>query len=306
MSGPRDVAASVAARLLNKAKATGDDYQVLLTNWCLERFLYRLGQSASKDRFILKGAMLLRLWSDQPYRATRDLDFLRRGDVSIEAIRADLQTAIGAPVPPDAVIFDGDDINFEAIRASDEFVGLRALLPARCGRARVQLQIDIGTGDAVWPEPEWRTCSTLLDFPAPRVLAYAREAVVAEKLEAIVVLGERNSRIKDFFDLHYIAQTSAFDRAVLREAVFRTFAKRRTTIPDGDPIGLTAAFWDNPTRPAQVRAFARRAGLAVPRRPDEEMLPTLRAFLCPVLGDLREATTCRGTWPPGGPWRADA
>jgi hypothetical protein len=93
----------VAARLLNRAKSSGDDYQSLLTNFCFERFLYRLGVSALKDKFILKGAMLLRVWSHQPYRATRDLDFLRRGDASFDAIRADIQTVCATAVAPDAV-----------------------------------------------------------------------------------------------------------------------------------------------------------------------------------------------------------
>ncbi len=259
MTGKANLAASVAARLLNRARQTGDDHQTLLTSYCLERFLYRLGASDRRDRFVLKGAMLLRLWSDQPYRATRDLDLLRRGDGAFEAIRADLRAIITTPVPPDAVSFDGDRIGIEPIRAEDEYAGTRATLPARCGQARLTLQIDMGLGDAVWPAPRACIYPTLLDFPAPDVLAYPREAVVAEKLEAMVVLGDRNSRIKDFFDLHHLASRFEFDRATLSEAVRRTFEHRRTPIPAEDPIGLTSVYWENPSRPAQVRAFARRA-----------------------------------------------
>jgi len=113
-AGKSNLPASVAARLLNRAKQTGDVYQTLLTSFCFERFLYRLGQSDVRERFVLKGAMLLRVWSDQPYRATRDLDLLRMGDGS-----------------------------FEAIRAEDEYAGTRATLPARCGTARLSLQIDM-------------------------------------------------------------------------------------------------------------------------------------------------------------------
>ena len=165
------------------------------------------------------------------------------------------------------------------------------------------LQIDMGLGDSVWPAPQPCAYPTLLDLPAPQVLAYPREAVVAEKFEAMVVLGERNSRIKDFFDLHHLATNFEFDRATLAEAVRRTFERRRTPIPGEDPIGLTRLYWENPTRPAQVRAFARRAGLEVPDRPGEEFTRILYAFLSPVLEDLRRGTKRDATWPPGGPWR---
>lgn len=135
------------------------------------------------------------------------------------------------------------------------------------------------------------------------MLAYPPEAVVAEKLEAMVVLGDRNSRIKDFFDLHHLASRFEFDRATLSEAVRRTFERRHTPIPAETPIGLTPAYWDNPSRPAQVRAFARRAGLAIPEKPEAEFLRMLRAFLSPVLEDLRAEGRGVGTWPPGGPWK---
>jgi hypothetical protein len=302
MTGKADLGASIAARLLKRAKETGDDHQTLLTSYCLERFLYRLGASDRRDRFVLKGAMLLRLWSDRPYRATRDLDLLRRGDGTGEAIREDIRAIIATTVPPDAVIFDGDRIEVEAIRPEDEYAGTRATLLARCGKARLTLQIDLGFGDAVWPSPQTCTYPSLLDFPAPDVLAYPREAVVAEKLEAMVVLGDRNSRIKDFFDLHYLATRFEFDRATLSEAVRRTFERRRTPIPAEDPIGLTPAYWENPSRPAQVRAFTRRARIDVPDMPSGEFLGLMQAFLSPVLEDLRRGSG-EGTWRPGGPWR---
>jgi hypothetical protein len=165
MTDKPNLAASVAARLLNRSKQTGDDHQILLTSYCLERFLYRLGVSDLRDRFVLKGAMLLRLWSDRPYRATRDLDFLRRGEDTAEAIRKDLRAVIGTPAPPDAVTFDADRISIEPIRAMDEYAGTRATLPARCGTARFSLQIDMGQGDAIGANramvPEWHESDTM-------------------------------------------------------------------------------------------------------------------------------------------------
>jgi hypothetical protein len=303
MTGTPNLAASLAARLLNQAKATGDDYQTLLTTYCLERFLYRLGVSDCREQFVLKGAMLLRLWSDRPYRATRDLDLLRRGDGRFDAIRADLQAIAGAPCPPDAVSFDAEGIRLERIRAEDEYAGTRATLPARSGSARLILQIDLGLADAVWPPPRPCTYPTLLDFPAPELLAYPREAVVAEKLEAMVLLGDRNSRIKDFFDLHHLASRFEFDRPTLAEAVRRTFQRRHTPIPSDVPIALTHTYWDNPSRPAQMRAFARRARIAVPDGFAVECADLLAAFLVPVLEDARDKRSGPGTWRRGGPWR---
>ena len=140
----RNLPASVAARLLHRARQRGDDYQTLLTSFCLERFLYRLGASEVRDRFVLKGAMLLRLWSDQPYRATRDLDMLRTGDGSFAAILRDFETICATPAEPDAIEFDAGTVRIEAIRAGDEYAGTRTILPARCGTARLNLQIDLG------------------------------------------------------------------------------------------------------------------------------------------------------------------
>ena len=154
----------------------------------------------------------------------------------------------------------------------------------------------------MWPAAQSCAYPALLEFPAPAVFAYPPEAVIAEKLEAIVVLGDRNSRIKDFFDLRYLAGLFTFDRPTLGEAVRRTVGRRGTPLPADDPIGLTRAYWDNPSRPAQLRAFARRAGLSVGPDPGAELLPVLRPFLLPVLDDVRHGLTVDGTWPPSGPW----
>jgi hypothetical protein len=299
----RNLAASVATRLLDRARRMGDDYQTLLSSFCHERFLYRLGVSSARDRFVLKGAMLLRLWSDQPYRATRDLDLLRRGDSSRETIRADVEAICAARVLPDGVAFVPTALAIEAIRPQDEYAGMRIILPAQCGSARLRLQIDIGIADAVWPPPRRREIPALLDFPPPEILAYPLEAVIAEKLEAVVVLGDRNSRIKDFFDLHHLAMHFAFDRVTLTEAVRRTFVRRHTRVPAEEPIGLTPSYWENPSRPAQVRAFVRRAGLTLDSDRVEEVLRVLRQFLLPILDDLRREQPLGGRWLPGGPWR---
>jgi len=243
MSRKVNLGTSVAARLLNRARETGDDYQTLLTSYCIERFLYRLAVSDRRDRFVLKGAMLLRLWSERPYRATLDLDLLRRGDGAFDAIRDDLRAIVATPVPPDAVGFDGERIRVEAIRAEDEHAGTRASVPTRCGSARLMVQIDMGLADAVWPEPRICTYPTLLDFPAPKLLAYPREAVVAEKFEAMVKLDMLNSRMKGFHDVWALAGAFAFDGETLQRAVAACFEHRGTPWSNETPRVLAMAFY---------------------------------------------------------------
>jgi Nucleotidyl transferase AbiEii toxin, Type IV TA system len=165
---PTDFPASVQARLLRRTRATGEVYQSLFLAFVAERFLYRLGRSSVRDRFVLKGAMLLRAWSDQPYRATRDLDLLRRGGGSDESMRSDVETICKTEIEPDGLAFDASSIEVESIRAETEYVGTRLTVVVRSGKARVTFQIDVGVGDAVWPEPQRRPYPTLSIFLLPK------------------------------------------------------------------------------------------------------------------------------------------
>ena len=299
----QNISASVLARLLNRSKQTGDDYQILLAKFVFQRFLYRLGKSTLRDRFVLKGAMLLQIWSDHPYRATRDLDLLRKGEGSADAIRADVEAICANKVEPDGIEFDRKSIRLESIRPEDEYAGTRVTLLARCASARVPMQVDIGVADVLWPPAQYRVYPALLEFPSPEVLTYSPESVIAEKLEAIVTLGDRNSRIKDYFDLHHLACFLEFDGKTLSESIRRTFQRRRTPVPMEEPLGLTAEFWKNPARVPQIRAFARRANLEVGPDYGSEILGMLRPFLLPILENLRKGATTAASWSPGGPWR---
>jgi hypothetical protein len=157
---------------------------------------------------------------------------------------------------------------------------MRAKFVARLGSARIPIQIDFGVGDAVTPEPIETEYPTLLDMPAPKVLAYPRETVVAEKLEAIVDLGMDNSRMKDYFDLWFIATTYTDDRATMVEAVRRTFERRQQPVPAGIPIGLTQDFARDPSKLRQWKAFQGRVGM--PTLVLEELVSIVREFAMPV------------------------
>lgn len=204
--GLRNVAASKRDRLALHAKSRGDAFDLVVRHFFFERFLYRLSISPAADRFVLKGAMLFQLWADQPYRATADLDLLRKGPPDDAGLADDMRLILNQHVDPqDGVDFDVGSLHLEPIRTEDEYAGRRTRFMARLGTTRDRLQVDIGTGDTVWPAPRRIVYPVLLDDATPRVFAYSRETVIAEKAEAMVTLGIRNSRIKDFFDIHYLA-----------------------------------------------------------------------------------------------------
>lgn len=301
----KNVAASVRARLLNHARANGTDFQLVLRQFFFERFLYRLSKSPSRQRFVLKGAILLRLWSGQPYRATVDLDLLRRGESSRESILDDLRELFDLNVKPDdGVRFATNTIRIDELRADEEYLGFRVTFVANLDSIRDRLQIDLGTGDAAWPRPTTEEYPTILDLEPPKILAYQKESVVAEKLHAIVKLGMKNSRIKDYFDLHYLASTFAFEGEIIRESVERTFERRATAIPTELPVGLTSDYWKDSAREAQLRAFARRARLDVNLASAETLIPLIRRFADPMFEAIGRKEGFAASWMPGGPWRS--
>ena len=164
---PSDIAASVRQRLLNMAKEQGEDFQLVLTRFVLERFLYRLGRSQFREQFILKGAMLFSLWGDTPHRATRDIDLLGFGESAVSRLVQIFQAVCLERVEEDGVIFLPESVRGMEIREDQEYDGVRITLEARLGVARIPVQVDIGFGDAVTPEADYAEYPTTLDFPAP-------------------------------------------------------------------------------------------------------------------------------------------
>ena len=303
MSSKRNPAASARVRLLDLARARGEDFQLVLTRYGLERLMYRLSQSAHAERFVLKGAMLFLLWSDEPHRPTRDVDFLGRGDMSDDALRQIFRDVCTIAVDGDGVTFDPQSVQVEPIRDATEYGGMRVTLAGELSGARIPLQADIGVGDAVTPGPVTADYPVLLDGPAPALATYPRESVVAEKYQAMVEFGIANSRMKDYYDLWVLAGEYAFDSATLEEAIRNTFERRRTVIPEGTPTGLRAEFFGDRHKLAQWRAFLSRMRPAPP-----DAVPELEA-VCEVLDAFLAVPTraargddLRSHWPPGGPW----
>jgi len=252
--------ASVRQRLLNLATERKEDFGLVLTRYGLERFLYRLSVSPHRDSFVLKGALLLQLWTAETYRPTRDLDLLGRG-ISNIGYRKIFSEVCSQKVEDDGLMFLPDTIRVERIRDDEAYEGVRVRVEARLGDVRVPLQIDVGLGDAIVPASEELEYPTLLKFPAPKLHAYSKESVVAEKFEAMVKLGMANSRMKDFYDLWVLARRFEFESGILAAAIQATFETRRTTLPKSSPLALQADFYELPSKQTQWRAFLRKSGL---------------------------------------------
>ena len=283
MSDPR--ADSVRARLLQRARQHGEDFNQLLTRYALERWLYRLSVSDQRAGFVLKGALLFSLWFDEPHRPTRDADFLGFGAADAGLLRERLQ-AICRVACDDGMRFDVDSVQVGPIRKQARYDGLRADLLGWPGTARCNVQLDVGFGDAVTPAAQEVDYPTLLaDVPAPRLRAYPRETVVAEKLEAMIVLGMRNSRLKDYFDLWVLLRQGGFDPAVLAQAIHATCTRRETDLPAGWPTGLDDEFAADVTKLAQWQAFLRKNQLEAPAL--AELIAELRAALAQPLDRAR-------------------
>lgn len=261
-------AASIRARLKRHADTTGQDFNLILTRYGLERLVYRLSVSAHGQNFLLKGALLFALWFDAPHRPTRDADLLGFGSDDPESMAALFRDVCTIAVD-DGIVFKPESVRAAAIRNAANYGGIRVELNAVLDGARLKLQVDIGFGDAVTPAAQEALYPTILDdLPAPRLRVYPRETVFAEKLEAIVVLGLLNSRMKDYFDLLALAREDAMDSELLGQAIAATFARRETALPEGLPIGLSNAFAEDAARQPQWNAFLRKNRLEAPPLPD--------------------------------------
>jgi hypothetical protein len=298
-----NVASSVRQRLLNLAKAQGEDFQRVLVRYANERLLYRLSVSPHAGDFVLKGAMLLYAWTERPTRATQDLDLLGRGEVTAAKLRTVFKELCEVDAAPDGLVLLSSTVRVGLIREEQEYGGFRVRLEAKLTEARISLQVDVGIGDAVTPRPTLLDYPGLLDLPAARIRAYPREAVVAEKFHAMVEYGLQNSRMKDFFDLWLLSREFEFDGERLAQAVTATFKRRRSQLPTGTPTAFTQVFAKDATKRSQWNAFLKRSRVARDVPPFEDLLAEIAPFILPAAEAAAGGTPFRSTWRPGGPWR---
>ena len=298
MSG--NAAASIHRKLLNNARDARRPFNELLQYFAMERFLYRLSQSQYADRFILKGALVFRVWMPADSRATRDIDFLAFVDNSIDALTRIVRDIIHIDVPEDGLIFDADSIHTERIKEDADYEGIRVKFKGKLGKARVHMQLDVAFGDVVNPDAAQSVYPVLLGHPAPVLRIYPPETVLAEKLEAMLHLGALNSRMKDFYDVWRLSRHQAFDGQTLHHTIARTLENRSTeAIRFAD---LSEELIASDDKEAQWSAFLSKSNLAGPRR-FEDLLTAIGILAAPMLDAIIDHSEFSGRWKDGGPWR---
>lgn len=300
---PKNLAASVRARLLNHARESKDELQLVLMRFGLERLLYRLSQSEHTGEFVVKGAMLFLVWTGEAHRSTKDLDLLALKSASIPHLEAVFRRVAEIAVEDDGLVFLRDTVTAETIRENDIYQGVRVSIEARLGNARIPLQVDIGFGDAVTPKAGKIVFPTLLEFPAPKVAAYPKETAIAEKFEIMVKLGVANSRMKDYFDIWTLCREFDFDGEVLSAAIRATFRRRKTALPAEFPVALSQEFYDEPTKQRQWEAFTKRGRLKVAETDLAKVVAVIRQFLGPAANAAANDLVFKKQWSKGGGWR---
>lgn len=297
----KNTAASVRQKLLNKSREEKRPFQELLQYYAMERFLYRLSQSPHSGCFTLKGALLLWAMQGPTSRPTRDIDMLGQTSNEPESILAQVREIIATEVTDDGLRFDADSLKAEAITEDADYQGLRVTFTGFLDKARIPMQLDIGFGDPIFPFPSWLEFPALLDFPKARIKCYTPESSIAEKFQAMVNLGELNSRMKDFYDIWLLSRQHKFRLENLKGAVGRTFAKRGTEVPE--TIAFSAAFMDS--KQAQWQAFRKRLGQDYVPLAFSEVVEAVVEFLSPVMAG-KAVDTQREIWCPPGPWSRQA
>lgn len=277
----KDTGASVRARLLNFARDANLDFNFVLLQYAQERFLYRLSVSEFREELVLKGALLFLIYDIPGVRPTRDIDFLeRKNDVDMDAL-VEIGRKICAIPVTDGVEFLAETVSATEIREHQKYFGVRVRFKARLAGARVSLQIDVGYGDVVIPAAQLTTYPTILaDQPAPQIFAYSRESAIAEKFETIVSLNFVTSRMKDFYDILFMAENTGFRLSVLHEAITATF-KRRNRLLANHTIIFSDDFRNDSDKQREWTAFLNRHGLdAEPLF--SKVMERLKVFIEPV------------------------
>ena len=297
-----DVAPSVRARLANHARDSGRPFQEVLQYYGLERFLYRLSRTEHRNRFVLKGALMLRVWDIPASRPTRDIDLLGHLNVDIRALEEIISDVCKVAVENDGLRFDVATISGMRIKEDAEYEGIRIKLTGYLEKSRIPVQLDVAFGDIIHPSADEHEYPTILEFPAPNLRTYPRESVVAEKFQAMVSLGRLNSRMKDFYDIWLLARLFEFVGGELSTAIDKTFRNRRTAI-ETNPFALTEEFTRAEEPQKQWTAFLKRSNLYSAPHSLDELREPLRAFLLPIIHALASGGELKGKWAAGGPWQ---
>ncbi len=282
----KNIPASVKVRLLNIARDRNEIFTNLLIRYAMERFLYRLSISEYSDKLVLKGAALYSYWHGEPHRPTLDADFSSKKIISIKEAEKIVIHLCRVKVNDDGLNFIEETILTEDIREENEYQGIRIKFKTQLGQAVIPVQINIGFGDAIMTQPEKIEYPTLLDFPAPCLLAYSVEASLAEKIQIIFEKGIINSRMKDYYDIQFLISTFKIDGSKLQKALKKTFKRRKTLIPDTVPVGLSEEFIMDKQKNKQWEGFLNKIGIKESEISLENTVITLRDFIMPVIKSI--------------------
>lgn len=298
----KDVSASVRARLLNLARSAGRDFQELTIRYTVERFLARLAESEHRDQFILKGAMLYIPWKLDDKRTTMDLDLLGFGSPDMENLRMVFQQICDTEIEDDGLIFNKETVTVTQTREESVYDGVRIIVRVNLGSMPIRLQVDVGFGDQIVPAPQSAEFPALLAEHGPIIRSYSPETVIAEKFNAMIVLGMANSRLKDYFDIWMLSRNFTIEADVLREAIRQTFDKRHTELPLDEPIALSEEFYSNESKQSQWKGFVRKQRRLDSAPTLEEIIEVLRTFLLPVVFEIGKNALTVKTWSPENGW----
>ncbi len=273
-------AASIKQKLLTLAREQSRAFDVVLVRYALERILFRLSISQHRDKFILKGGMLVTIWLEDSNRETRDADFLGFGEADQDNLKTTFSEILSIAAD-DGLEFDDAGLTATAIREDMDYGGVRLRTIALLEKSRIPITIDIGFGDALAPAALSLAYPSLLGMEMPKLQSYPPALVVAEKFQAMVALGVTNGRMKDYFDIWAIAQTISISDGDLDAAIGATFTRRKTDIPVERPPGLSDQMT---TRQAQWRAYAQSIALA--DTAFDEVVDAIWKFVGPPCGRL--------------------
>lgn len=301
---PTNITASIHARLLNKAQEQNRPFNEILQYYAMERFLYRLSISDYSDKFILKGALMLRVYGIPDARPTMDIDLKgmipNRKETLIDFVKDCMNI-----VCDDGITYLKTSVTAKDITPDADYAGIRLNFKGKLGNAVLHYQLDIGFGDRVTPEPKFMEYPELLDFGRPNILVYSLETSIAEKLQAMIELDMANSRMKDFYDIDDISRHHSFEGPVLQQAIIDTFAQRNTPINENVPLALTSDFADSPAKNAQWNAFTKRIRMT---NPDtlSAVITRISTFILPVLISIARKQDFNMSWNANGQWSLQA
>lgn len=286
-----NIPASIRDKLLNKSRATKRPFLELLQYYSIERFLYRLSISNHVHKFFLKGALMFRAWQTIDHRATMDVDLLGKTTNTVQNLENICREICQQPTPlNDGILFFPNSVRGKIIQTEAEYEGIRIEFKGNLNKAIINMQIDIGFGDIIIPEPQLLSYPTILDLPAPRIHGYTIESVIAEKLETMVKRGMTNSRMKDFFDIWTLSKQFSFNSKTLTAAVKATFEQRGTTIHPS-PECFSVAFATNPMKNVQWNSFIHKNQLGLAPDTFAEIVDQIRHFITPILQCSIEVTS---------------